>query len=50
MKETKAVINHSVAPSVTTNVQYQAIKRYMKQPTLAINHSAAPSVSVSHSV
>ena len=28
MKEPRAVINHSVAPSVTTNVYYQTIKRH----------------------
>ena len=28
MKEPKSVINHSVAPSVTTNVYYQTIKRH----------------------
>ena len=45
MKEPTAVINHSVAPSVTTNIQFPAIQRDMKEPTLVISHSAFPSVT-----
>ena len=35
-------LHHSVAPSVTTNVQYQTIWRDIKESTLLIKHSAAP--------
>ena len=45
MKEPTLVINHSAAPSVTKNVQHQAIYRHMKEPTLEINHSAALNVA-----
>ena len=33
MKEPRVVINHSVAPSVTINVYYQAIKRHERTHT-----------------
>ena len=45
MKEPTLVINRSPAPSVTKNVQHQAIYRHMKEPTLEINHSAALNVA-----
>ena len=39
------MINHSVARSVTTKTQRQALWRDMKEPTTVINHSVAPSVT-----
>ena len=45
MKEFTPLKNHSVAPSVTSNVQCQAILKEMKEPTLVINHSVAPTVT-----
>ena len=47
MKESTLVMNHSAAPSVTTNAHNQVIWRHMKEPTPVINHLAAPSVTTS---
>ena len=45
MKGPTQVINHSAAPSVTTNAQRQVISSNMVERTPVINHLAAPSVT-----
>ena len=45
MKEPTLVINHSAAPSVTTNAQDQVILGGMKEFTQEVNHSAVPNVT-----
>ena len=45
MKEPTLVINHSATPTVTKNVQHQALWRDLKGTTAMINHSVAPSVT-----
>ena len=42
MKEPTLVINHSIAPSVTTSVQHKAIWRAMKEPTTVISPFRCP--------
>ena len=45
MKEFTQEVNHSAAPSVTTNAQDQVILGGMKEFTQEVNHSAALSVT-----
>ena len=44
MKESTQDVNHSAAPSVTTNAQHQVPWRLIKESILVRNHSAAHSV------
>ena len=46
MKVYKAMINHTTAPSATTNSLRQVILSSMKEYTVMKNHTAAPSVAV----
>ena len=50
MREFTQVINHSSAPSVTTNALTLVILRGMNGPTMDINHSVAHSVTTNAQV